>query len=625
MNKRLIVLFSAVLALCAHAGVAGKFFAYRSFWPETEAMKQFADIGVNLYAVMPSNSFNSLGEPYCKFPPFWVWDETYLWENVDAQFDVVLKANPNARFICMVDINSPLWLVRRLDKKYGFGGDSYQHISNALCIPEWKNITKKMLRAYVLHMEEKYGDRIVSYIVAGGGTSEWYCNSQGYANVPKRNAWYRWLNKNGFPKWEVPSRERMDSPAIDGNYFDPKTQRAEAEYSRFLEELISDGVDEFLGEVKKIVGDKKQVGAFCGFIPLRLYGKLDNSRTFASKSVDFVGSPGGYFNRDIGLGGGISSPRKSVDLYGKHWFQEIDHRTHTYNGKLSPYVQIGGIHASGAKNQAETNAILKREFSLAAVMGNSLWCFDMWGGIFKTPETMELVGKSYEIWKKYKDAPLDYRAEIVMVIDPDSAFYMKNPLKIERMIKALYSCGAPFDYILFDDIENLDFSKYKMAVFPWGYSITPEKRKILENRVMNSGRTVVFMDAAGMSDGARADPANVEKLTGFKYKTKGVSEKDMGGWKSVYGGSITDFDKNSIMRLAREAGVHIYTDEPLPVYSNGKLVAVHVKEGGLKKVHLPKKAGIVKELYSGKTVAENADSFEYDFASPDTALFEISD
>lgn len=111
-----------------------------------------------------------------------------------------------------------------------------------------------MLRAYVLHMEEKYGDRIVSYIVAGGGTSEWYCNSQGYANVPKRNAWYRWLNKNGLPKWEVPSRERMDSPAIDGNYFDPKTQRAEAEYSRFLEELISDGVDEFLGEVKKNSG-----------------------------------------------------------------------------------------------------------------------------------------------------------------------------------------------------------------------------------------------------------------------------------------------------------------------------------------------------------------------------------
>lgn len=42
-------------------------------------------------------------------------------------------------------------------------------------------------------------------------------------------------------------------------------------------------------------------------------------------------------------------------------------------------------------------------------------------------------------------------------------------------------------------------------------------------------------------------------------------------------------------------------------------------------MHLPKKAGIVKELYSGKTVVENADSFEYDFASPDTALFEISD
>ena len=42
MKKLLIVLFSAVLALCAHAGVTGKFFTYRSFWPETGAMKQFA-------------------------------------------------------------------------------------------------------------------------------------------------------------------------------------------------------------------------------------------------------------------------------------------------------------------------------------------------------------------------------------------------------------------------------------------------------------------------------------------------------------------------------------------------------------------------------------------------------
>lgn len=43
------------------------------------------------------------------------------------------------------------------------------------------------------------------------------------------------------------------------------------------------------------------------------------------------------------------------------------------------------------------------------------------------------------------------------------------------MIKALYSCGAPFDYILFDDIENLDFSKYKMAVISVGIFNNPRK------------------------------------------------------------------------------------------------------------------------------------------------------
>ena len=149
----MLVVVTAVFSSTA-CGSGRKFFAYRSFWPETAAMKQFADAGINIYAVMPSNTFNTLGEPYCKFPPFWVWDETYLWNIVDEQFDLVLKQNPDARFICMIDLNSPLWLVRRLSRKYGMGGDSFQEISNSLCIKEWCELTEKMVAAYARHMEK---------------------------------------------------------------------------------------------------------------------------------------------------------------------------------------------------------------------------------------------------------------------------------------------------------------------------------------------------------------------------------------------------------------------------------------------------------------------------------------
>ncbi|MBP3357526.1 MAG: hypothetical protein J6K91_01325, partial [Opitutales bacterium] len=88
--KRLTILFLAMLSLSLYGAKKETFFAYRSFWPESAAMRAFGEAGIDTYAVMPSNSFNTLGEPYCKFPPFWVWDETYLWNVVDEQFDLVI-------------------------------------------------------------------------------------------------------------------------------------------------------------------------------------------------------------------------------------------------------------------------------------------------------------------------------------------------------------------------------------------------------------------------------------------------------------------------------------------------------------------------------------------------------
>jgi len=623
MAKKFYLVLAAGLLAAQGLFAGGQFFAYRSFWPETAAMRAFGNAGIDLYAVMPSNSFNTLGEPYCKFPPFWVWDETYLWNVVDEQFDLVINQNPRAKFICMIDINSPLWLARRLDRKYGLGGDSYHEPSNSLCIKEWRELTEKMLVAYVKHMEERYGDRVVSYMIAGGGTSEWYCCSKGHACEQKEEAWARWLKEKNLPGWDLPSRKRIRNPAFEKLYFDPATQRDVIEYARFTEELISQGMERFSKIARDIVGEKKQIGAFCGFIPMQFSGKLDNRMTYNSKTVNFIGSPGGYSTRDLGLGGGTGSPIVSLKLRGKHWFQEIDHRTHTYNPDLTPYVKIGGIHEhGGARDQADTNAILKREFSLAAVLQNSLWCFDMWGGVFSTPETMALVKKAHEIWLAHKDDNIPTSAEIAMVIDPQSGMYV-NYLHTFAVRKELSRMGAPYEEIFFDDIANVDFSKYKLVVFPHSFEITPAKKKILEDRVFKNGKTVITMLPFGACDGETIDTKRVERLTGFPYAKKGIFEKQMDGWKSVYAPKC-GISPDRYRKLAKEAGVHIYVDENVPVYANEKLVAVHVKDGGKKTISLPCKAKKIVELFTGKTVAENADKFEYDFASPDTALFEIS-
>ena len=78
---------------------------------------------------------------------------------------------------------------------------------------------------------------------------------------------------------------------------------------------------------------------------------------------------------------------------------------------------------------------------------------------------------------------------------------------------------------------------------------------------------------------------------------------------------------DGILDFATLAKEHV--DDYSPVYASEKLVAIHSKTGGVKKITLPKTAAKVTEAFSGKVVAENAQVFEYDFAEPETALFEL--
>ena len=622
---------SSLLILSAIASAYGakkeRFFAYRSFQPEAAAMRAFGEQGIDLYAVMPSNTFNSRGTPYCMFDPFWVWDETYLWTEVDKQFELVIHQNPRAKFICLIDINSPIWLSRRMTSKYGFGGDSFNNITNTLCMPEWKELTSKMVQAYVKHMEERFGDRVFAYIVAGGGTSEWYCRSKGYATEAKRLAWKKWLKEKKLPDWEVPTYSEIFKLTADkGSFADPEKQRVRIEYGKFSEQLVIDGMDHFSTLVRNIIGDKKQVGAFCGYIPGITFGKVNIKPTYESKCNDFIGSPGEYDNRAIGMGGFMPDPLKSLRLQGKHWFQEIDHRTHTYNYNLSPYVTISRnvLNTVPAENQAETTAMLKREFALATILQNSLWCFDMWGGVFSTPETMKLVGTAHKIWQRFKDTDRPMNAEILHIVDPASAFYV-NWLSGREMVKSLTACGAPIDQIFFDDIAKVDMSKYKMVVLSQSFEITPEKKELLNKYVFKDGKFVVTMSKFGVTDGKKFIPEQTKELTGFEYKQKGINVKKMGNWTSIYADSSSLLDTNKMREFAIKAGVHMYTDYATPVYANEKLVAVHTKLGGKKTVYLTRKVKAVKELFTDKIVAENVDKFEYDFLTPDTALFELID
>ena len=608
-------------------------FAYRSFWPEFAAMRQFKEAGVDTVCIFAANTDNSLGQPYCKYPPVWRWFGKYDFASLDKQYDDVLAVNPQAEFICMLDLNTPAWLQRQLSMQgHSAECESFTMLSCACANPAWRKATTEYLVAVVKHLEARYGDRVKAYLLACGQTDEWMDYSRGVAGRAKTQAWRAWLKAHDRAEMPVPALERIDRASFENFLRDPATERDVIDYAQFTGDVIADTVLEFAGKTRALIPKQRQIGMFFGYILELTHsrmvwaGHLEYERLYASPDIDFFISPGTYGDRPMGGGSGFMVPNGTRVLNGKGFLHEIDHRTPTYNVKLDEYVSIGWMVPW--KNQAETDAGLKREFALAIINRTSLWCFDMWGGVFKTPETLQLVAQGKRLWDQYGAQSLPGRAEVALVVDPQSARYVndQNPL-----VKEIYQgtrnklnrLGAPFEVLSFNDLARADLSPYKLLVFPGLFEVTPEKAAVLKARVLKDGRTALFVYAPGLSDGRSLDPARVQELTGTAFKTPGVTTVQRDGWTAVYAAGYTDITPQLLKRTAAAAGVTLYCEDEVPVFANERLVAVHMAQGGAKTITLPTACREVRELYTGRVVPVQGKTLQYKFATPDTALFEL--
>ncbi len=607
-------------------------FAYRSFWPEFEAMAQFRDVGVDTVCIFAANTDNSLGQPYCKYPPVWRWFGKYDFGSLDKQYDDVLAVNSNAAFICMLDLNTPVWLQRQLSLKgHSAECESFTMLSCACANPAWRKETGEYVQAVVRHLEARYGDRIRAYLLAAGQTDEWMDYSRGTAGRAKTAAWQAWRKARGLAEIPVPSYARLDRAALDNFLRDPAEERDVIDYAQFTGDTVVDAVLGFAAQVRGLIPRQRQIGMFFGYIlelthnRLVWAGHLEYERLYASPDIDFFISPGTYGDRPVGGGSGFMVPNGTRRLHGKGFLHEIDHRTPTYNCALDEYVSIGWMVPW--KDQAETDAGLKREFALAIVNQASLWCFDMWGGVFRTPETMQVVAQSKRLWDDYAGLPLKPVAEVALVVDPQSARLVNDQHPLVAKLyqgtrNTLNRLGAPFEIYSVNDLPRADLSQVRLLVFPGLFEITPEKAALLKRHALCGGRTAVFVYAPGVSDGQSLDPARVAALTGTAFRTPGVSTAVRDGWTAVYAGTYDALTPQSLRQAAVAAGVTIYCEEAVPVYANERLVAVHVAQGGDKTITLPQACRAVRELYTGRVVPVRDRRFTYPFATPDTALFE---
>ncbi len=589
---------------------------YRSFWPEPEMTAKFGDLGINTRCFFAANAINSIGFEYCKYPLIWQGVKKYDFAAYDRQVDDLLAANPKAKFLCMIDLNTPYWLTRK------FALDSFADISHAASDTKWLALTTEWMLDFIAHSQKKYGDVIAAYILSGGGTSEWYEYDRGRSSRVKNAAWRAWRKRNGYsPGEDVPSESALQKAAHENVVYDPATEPEKSRYWRFHNEVIADAVLHFAKAARPKIGKNQELGVFFGYYlvsdsKLVSFGHLDYERVFASPDLDFVISPGTYNDRMIGGGSGPQLVHGTALRYGKRYLHEIDHRTHC----------VGGGNAW--KTQAEDDAGHTREAAFSLINHTSLWWFDMWGGWYKTEQTRQLIGRLKKVSDTYVNDRSPSVAEVLLIADPQSACYVNEKMPhasamTRQFREKLSRTGAPFDVYSFNDLPVIDLSRYKVVCLPATLLITPERAEILKRHVLKGNRTVVWVYAPGLCDGKSLDTARVKQWTGTAYGTPGPATVPREGWTSVYAHEYKTMTPTVLRGVMRSAGVHLYAEEETPVYANERLLAVHVKQGGTKKICLPRVCKKVVDVVHGKDVAENTAAFMYDFKTPDTALFEV--
>ena len=589
---------------------------YRSFKKELERTGQFAAMGITNRCFFAANTINALCEPYCEYPLIWKGFKKYDWSALDAQAEDLVKESPNARFMVMIDLNTPYWATHK------FHLDSFTDITHAGVMPNWRERTREWMLDFIAYAEKRWGDRIGCYILSGGCTSEWYEYDRGRTSYAKNKGWRGWCKAHGLSLGEEPpSPTALGRAAFENLVYDPATEPEKIAYWKFHNSITANAILFFAKAARKAIPKTKEIGVFFGYYLVSpgkhtSFAHLDYERVYASPDIDFFIAPGNYSDRAIGGGSGSQLVHGTALRYGKRFLHEID---------FGPHDQTKW-HKGLWKTLEDDIAGNTREAAFAMANNANYWWFDMWGGFYRNPKVRERIAALKKVQDALKPAPS--AAEILLVCDPQSIYYVNEKCPLERAFghhlrNELSKIAAPHDVYSFDDLPVLDMDRYKLVCLNSTLLITPERTKFLREKVCANGRTVLWCYAPGVTDGKTLDAARVKEWAGVPFKTPGISATQMEGWRSVYAYDYKLFTPESLTKIASDAGVHLYLDKPATVFANEGFLAVHTKSGGEKTVRLRAKAAKVVDLLTGETVVEDADCFTARFASPDTRLFGI--
>ncbi len=572
--------------------------AFRSFRPTPANVSLFYRNGIRLFQMQVSGIDNSLSVPYSAYGGVWVGDHEYDFSAFDRQMEMFMRFAPDGYFMIFAVLDMPTWWR----EKYRPDAYTFYELGNACLEKKWVEDASDYLCALITYAEEKYGDRIYGYAFAAGGSNEWFLG-QIPPNEKRAEAFRKYIND---PDIHIPTHAEIKDKSLptlldsDGALF---------KYNRFCAELAPDLILGFASKIQEVLNHRKIVGAFYGYTMLPIgwvnqMGIAGYERVWKSGDIDMIFSPAAYYNaRHLN---GVSTYQvavNSLELENKLYLHEIDHRTYLAEYPLDNSYMMHTEY----KDEAETLIVLRRELCTAAAKGGALWWFDFFGGYYASPGLEAELRLQMGILDRLSKMPRESVSEIAVFIDPKSLNYMKDqtamPFDFTRKTRdALNECGAPYDLFNQNDLTKIDTEKYKMFVFINALEISDEVKTAISEKL--SDKAVVWMYAPNYYSGG------IDEICPIRLREKTDSEAKIEYKGEMFGFTdpaapmfeVDDKEAEILARyqdgtpacakkgnryyiatakatpalwrdIAKESGVHIYTDKNSALYVDSRFIA----------------------------------------------------
>ena len=518
----------------------------------------------------------SIFDIYLRFD--WKGPEQYDFQKIDAKMDEYLKLKPDALFIPRVLLTPDDWWCTTFPEDITMRDDgSPAGMFGKPCHPtlaseHYRELSHKAMKAFLEHVEGKYGKNILGYQVGNGFGGEWLMFNSFWEtrpgqkpptkfgvedySPPARREFRTWLKRkygtqgNLRRAWHDhkvtfesadPPNERKRYSTTHGIFFDPAVSERVPDYFAFFNKMVSDVLLENAAWVKELTHRQKIVGAFygylwCNFPNLSVVhtGHLGMERVFSSPDIDFIASPYTYDNKGIGGPNNSQTLPAAVQLHGKLYFNEVDTETYLHQRQWR-----WGNSLRNPKNFEETKALLTRDYAYALTNGFGMWWTDLFGGTYHDDKIIDLLAQLKSIDNRYLESARQSNADIAVVLDESSFTYfgdgepLFNALLTAQKQWELGFIGAPWDPCLLSDMGNPKLRDYKLYIFLNTFHVTPQEREAVQRRLRHNGATAVWVYAPGyIQDNLSVD--NIQALTGIH-----VAETDSAGELHV---DVTSFD-----------------------------------------------------------------------------------